>query len=292
MSYSCGDQINSLKVYIIAQHLSTSTICPSPKIFPDRNFLPFKCCSSINSRRIVCVVFCSGINSSTYTCIYTVNNTKHYEYSKTCLQGTLRRGDTLWSRDTFSKWCPIFPMLKNLWWRDTCHLGTLSLGYWGVPWRQVLLYIMILINAEFWIQFWQIVFFVALFNWKSILSLSGARPLRHSGVPWSMPYHLSPRGPGLSVCRGLIDHVTPTTVTSSRWPWTSWRPIGTGCCSSQPWITRWSCPTWRAWEPRWPSPETQGLSLSYENDGTVLEKTLKAPIIHEQWKYYSFQCAC
>ena len=62
-------------------------------------------------------------------------------YSKTCLQGTLRREDTLLSGDTFSKWCPIFPMLRNLWRRDTCHVGTLSLGYRGVPWRQVLLYI-------------------------------------------------------------------------------------------------------------------------------------------------------
>ena len=61
-------------------------------------------------------------------------------YSKTCLQGTLRRGNNLWSGDTFSKRCPIFPMLRNLWWRDTCHVGTLSLGYWGVPWTQVLLY--------------------------------------------------------------------------------------------------------------------------------------------------------
>ena len=58
-------------------------------------------------------------------------------YSKTCLQGTLWRGDTLWSGDAFLELCPIFPMLKNLWRRDTCHVGTLSLGYWGVPWRQV-----------------------------------------------------------------------------------------------------------------------------------------------------------
>ena len=56
-------------------------------------------------------------------------------YSKTCLQGTLRWGDT------FSEQCRIFPMLRNLWWRDTCPVGTLSLGYWGVPWRQVLLYV-------------------------------------------------------------------------------------------------------------------------------------------------------
>ena len=59
-------------------------------------------------------------------------------YSETCLQGTLRRGDTL-------KQCPMFPMLRNLWWRDTSHIGTLSLGYRGVPWRQVLLY------YQFWV---------------------------------------------------------------------------------------------------------------------------------------------
>ena len=43
-------------------------------------------------------------------------------------------------RDTFSEPCTIFSMLKNLWWRDTGHVGTLSLGYWGAPWRQVLRY--------------------------------------------------------------------------------------------------------------------------------------------------------
>ena len=32
-------------------------------------------------------------------------------------------------------------MLRKLWWRDTCQVGTLSLGYRGIPWRQVLLYI-------------------------------------------------------------------------------------------------------------------------------------------------------
>ena len=41
-------------------------------------------------------------------------------------------------------------MLKNLWWRDTCHVGTLSLGYRGVPWRQVLLYYQNMIPL--WIQ--------------------------------------------------------------------------------------------------------------------------------------------
>ena len=41
----------------------------------------------------------------------------HCDEGTPCDQGTL------------SEWCPIFPMLKNLWWRDTCHIGTLSLGY-------------------------------------------------------------------------------------------------------------------------------------------------------------------
>ena len=44
-------------------------------------------------------------------------------YSKTCLQGTLRRGDNLWSGDTFSEWYPIFSMLGNLWWRTPVILG-------------------------------------------------------------------------------------------------------------------------------------------------------------------------
>ena len=46
----------------------------------------------------------------------------------------------LWSGDTFSERCPIFPMLNNLWWRDICHVVIRSQRYWGVPWRQVLLY--------------------------------------------------------------------------------------------------------------------------------------------------------
>ena len=58
-------------------------------------------------------------------------------YSKTCLQGTLWWGDTLWH---FLRTVSYLPMLRNLWRRDTCHVGTLSLGYRGVPWRQVLLY--------------------------------------------------------------------------------------------------------------------------------------------------------
>ena len=33
------------------------------------------------------------------------------------------------------------PMSMDLRWRDTCHVGTLSLEYWDVPWRQVLLHI-------------------------------------------------------------------------------------------------------------------------------------------------------
>ena len=44
---------------------------------------------------------------------------KASHYSKTGLQGTLRQGDI------FSEPCPIFPMLRNLWRRDTCHVGIL-----------------------------------------------------------------------------------------------------------------------------------------------------------------------
>ena len=36
-----------------------------------------------------------------------------------CDQGTLCWEDTLWSGDVFSARCPIFPMLRNLCWRDT-----------------------------------------------------------------------------------------------------------------------------------------------------------------------------
>ena len=63
--------------------------------------------------------------------------------SKTCLQGTLWWKDTLWSGDVFSERCPIFPMIINLCWRDTSYMfvGTFSMRYWSVPWRQVLLYI-------------------------------------------------------------------------------------------------------------------------------------------------------
>ena len=70
------------------------------------------------------------------------------KYSKTGLQGTQWSGATLWSGDTqwsgdtlwsgatqwsgdtFSKWCPIFPMLRNPWRRDTRHVGTLSFGFY------------------------------------------------------------------------------------------------------------------------------------------------------------------
>ena len=45
---------------------------------------------------------------------------------------------SVWSGGTFLKQC--HPMLGNLWWRNTCHVGTLYLWYWGVPWRKVLLY--------------------------------------------------------------------------------------------------------------------------------------------------------
>ena len=44
-------------------------------------------------------------------------------------------------RDVFSERCPICLVLRNHWRRDTCHVGTLSLVYRGVPWRQVWLYL-------------------------------------------------------------------------------------------------------------------------------------------------------
>ena len=44
-------------------------------------------------------------------------------------EGTLSQNSVLYS-----------PILKNLHWRDICHVWTLPLGYWSVPWRQVLLY--------------------------------------------------------------------------------------------------------------------------------------------------------
>ena len=58
---------------------------------------------------------------------------------KPVFQGTLQQEDTLWAGYIFSEQYPIFPMLRNMWWRDSCHVGPLSLGYWGVPWRQILL---------------------------------------------------------------------------------------------------------------------------------------------------------
>ena len=45
------------------------------------------------------------------------------------VQGTVRRGDTLWLRETFSERCTTFSMLRNLRQRDTCHIRTLSLGF-------------------------------------------------------------------------------------------------------------------------------------------------------------------
>ena len=66
----------------------------------------------------------------------------HTLYSKSRLLGTLWWEDTLRSGDTFSEWYLIFPMLRNLSQRDTCHvyIGTASSGYRGVPLRQVILY--------------------------------------------------------------------------------------------------------------------------------------------------------
>ena len=46
------------------------------------------------------------------------------------VQGTVPRGDTLWSRETLSERCTIFSMLRNLRQRDTCHIGTLSRIVW------------------------------------------------------------------------------------------------------------------------------------------------------------------
>ena len=74
--------------------------------------------------------FCIVLTASTYI---KDNGTKsEFIGSKTCLQGTLH-----WE-DTFSEHCPIFPIHVNEFWRrDTCHVGTLSQEYWGVPWSQV-----------------------------------------------------------------------------------------------------------------------------------------------------------
>ena len=64
-------------------------------------------------------------------CVNKYNTVKHVfkghcDEGTPCDQGTLSQNRVLSS-----------PMLKNLWLRDTCHVGTLSLGYWGVPCRQV-----------------------------------------------------------------------------------------------------------------------------------------------------------
>ena len=66
-------------------------------------------------------------------------------YSKTYLQGTLRWEHTLWSRHIFSKQCPICHMSKNLWWRDTCHVGTI--WCYSVPWRQISLFPFYILNV-------------------------------------------------------------------------------------------------------------------------------------------------
>ena len=63
----------------------------------------------------------------------------HYEYSKTWFQGTLQLGDIVWSVDP--EWCHIF-----------CYAGTPvmwghSLIYWGIPWRQLSLYNVMLIRG-------------------------------------------------------------------------------------------------------------------------------------------------
>ena len=52
----------------------------------------------------------------------------------------------------------ICPIARNLWWRDTCHVGTLSLAYWGVPWR-VILKIQFWLTTRFWDNIVQLKFF-------------------------------------------------------------------------------------------------------------------------------------
>ena len=36
---------------------------------------------------------------------------------------------------------------KNLWWMDISHVATLTLGYWGALWRQVLLYFILPVSS-------------------------------------------------------------------------------------------------------------------------------------------------
>ena len=76
----------------------------------------------------------------------------HSDQGTPCDQGTLSHNRVLSA-----------PMLKNLWWRDTCHVGTLSLGYWGVPWRQVLLYT-VLITLQLRTQFGVIQYLLEVFK--------------------------------------------------------------------------------------------------------------------------------
>ena len=69
-----GDQIYS-NIFAKSLHCRSTLVhfyhlSIAEDFFSDRNFLPFRCCSSI--RRIVCVVFCSGLNFSTYRRRYTV----------------------------------------------------------------------------------------------------------------------------------------------------------------------------------------------------------------------------
>ena len=94
---------------------------------------------------------------------------------ETCLQGTLRWEDTLWSGD--KRYLVIF-ILRSLPRRDTCLVGTHSLVYRGVPWRQVSLY-----RGVPWRQ-------VLLYRgvpWRQVLLYRGV-PWRqvslYRGVPW------------------------------------------------------------------------------------------------------------
>ena len=46
-----------------------------------------------------------------------------YEHVCRVKHGTLWWEDILWSRNIFSKHCPIFSVLMPLWWKDYCHIN-------------------------------------------------------------------------------------------------------------------------------------------------------------------------
>ena len=55
-------------------------------------------------------------------------------------------------RGHFLKTVSYLSHVKELWRRDTCHVGTFSLGYRCVPWRQVLLYVIHLGDTTLWMS--------------------------------------------------------------------------------------------------------------------------------------------